>query len=305
MPPSSLSPNNSPNLSPTTYCSTTVTNQESQGSRTRIDPESNTGTWRQTDSSSRYRARTDNQLHSAREPETLNIRTNRLIDRPGHTKGADIGRLGQQVVDDEKKELSKNFEDVWYICAMAWHCNCCTIFVSEICFCEFKEEIFWSPSMHLNSLDLACVNFHLSIDYCAILVFVNWSCGFEDAMWLAWFFVGENMCFTIFLNTPQLLLYPSIWLFFPHVNSHWGWCLKWNHMYPGSAQLLHPWFSNPSTSHASALPHCSPLARLTSLCQCTITRTTSDIVSWPHKLTNICRFPNSELVIPLLMMRCM
>jgi hypothetical protein len=24
-------------------------------------------------------------------------------------------RLGQQVVGDEKKELSKNFEDIWYI----------------------------------------------------------------------------------------------------------------------------------------------------------------------------------------------
>jgi hypothetical protein len=33
-------------------------------------------------------------------------------------KEADIGRLGQQVVGD-KKELRENFEDVWYICALA------------------------------------------------------------------------------------------------------------------------------------------------------------------------------------------
>ncbi|KIM80334.1 hypothetical protein PILCRDRAFT_530421 [Piloderma croceum F 1598] len=30
------------------------------------------------------------------------------------------------------------------------------------------------------------------------------------------------MYFTIFLDTPQLLLYPSIWLFRPRVDSHWG-----------------------------------------------------------------------------------
>jgi len=50
------------------------------------------------------------------------------MDRPGHTKGADFGRLGQQIVDDKKKELRENFEDVWYIHAMAWHHNCRTIF---------------------------------------------------------------------------------------------------------------------------------------------------------------------------------
>ena len=71
-------------------------------------------------------------VHSAREPETLSIRTNRLMDSPGHTEGADIGRLGQQVVGDEKKQLSENFEDVWYICAVAWRHNCHTILVSEI-----------------------------------------------------------------------------------------------------------------------------------------------------------------------------
>jgi hypothetical protein len=41
------------------------------------------------------------------------------MDRPGHTKGADLGRLGQQIVDDKKKELRENFEDVWYIHAVA------------------------------------------------------------------------------------------------------------------------------------------------------------------------------------------
>ena len=29
------------------------------------------------------------------------------MDRPGQTKGADIGSLGQQVVGDKKKELTK------------------------------------------------------------------------------------------------------------------------------------------------------------------------------------------------------
>jgi hypothetical protein len=51
------------------------------------------------------------------------------MDGQGHTKGADTG---QQVVGDEKKELSENFEDVWYIRAVAWRRNCRTILVSEI-----------------------------------------------------------------------------------------------------------------------------------------------------------------------------
>ena len=41
------------------------------------------------------------------------------MDRPGQTKGADIGSLGQQVVGDEKKELSEIFEDVYTCRGMA------------------------------------------------------------------------------------------------------------------------------------------------------------------------------------------
>jgi hypothetical protein len=48
------------------------------------------------------------------------------MDRP------DIGRVGQQVVGDEKKELEEIFEDVWYICAMARRRNCHIILVSKI-----------------------------------------------------------------------------------------------------------------------------------------------------------------------------
>jgi hypothetical protein len=84
---------------------------------------------------------------------------------------------GQQVaVGDEKKELREDFEDVWYICAAAWHHKCCTMVVSKIRFCEFEEEMFCisqSPLTCLNGLALACVNFHLSFDYHTILVFIN------------------------------------------------------------------------------------------------------------------------------------
>jgi len=52
------------------------------------------------------------------------------MDRPGQTKGADIGSLGQQVVGDEKKELTKILK--MHIHAVAWHGNCHTILVSEI-----------------------------------------------------------------------------------------------------------------------------------------------------------------------------
>ena len=31
------------------------------------------------------------------------------------------------------------------------------------------------------------------------------------------------MYFIIFLNTVQLPAYPTIWLFLPHVNFHWGY----------------------------------------------------------------------------------
>jgi hypothetical protein len=52
------------------------------------------------------------------------------MDRPGQTKGADIVSLRQQVVGDEKKELTKILK--MYIRAVAWRRNCRTILVSEI-----------------------------------------------------------------------------------------------------------------------------------------------------------------------------
>jgi hypothetical protein len=64
------------------------------------------------------------------------------MDRPGQTKGADIGSLGQQVVGDEKKELSENFEDVYTCRGMVSHDrNCRTILVSEYDFVS-SEEMF-------------------------------------------------------------------------------------------------------------------------------------------------------------------
>jgi hypothetical protein len=55
----------------------------------------------------RHRARADNQIHRAREPETLEHKT-----RPA-PKATGRGRLGQQDAAGEgKKELSKIFEDV-------------------------------------------------------------------------------------------------------------------------------------------------------------------------------------------------
>ena len=63
-------------------------------------------------------------------PETLSIRTNRLTDKTRPKEG-DRGRLGQQeVVGDEKKELTKILK--MYIRAVAWRRNCRTILVSEI-----------------------------------------------------------------------------------------------------------------------------------------------------------------------------
>ena len=139
------------------------------------------------------------------------------MDRPGQTKGADIGSLGQQVVGDEKKELTKILK--MHIHAMAWHGNCRTILVSEIWFCEFRGNVLISLNAPQRPRFGLC-QFSLVIWLLCHFGFCKF--GLVNSKTQSGFCGRKYMYFTIFLDTPQLLLYPLIWLFCPRVNSHWA-----------------------------------------------------------------------------------
>jgi hypothetical protein len=68
------------------------------------------------DRQQQHRARTDNQVHSAREPETLSIRT---MDRPDQTKGADIREPWTASSGWQEERTYENFEDIYTCRGMA------------------------------------------------------------------------------------------------------------------------------------------------------------------------------------------
>ena len=109
------------------------------------------------------------------------------MDRPGQTKGADIVSLRQQVVGDEKKELTKILK--MYIRAVAWRRNCRTILVSEIWFCEFWGNVLipldapQRPRFGLCRFSFV-VWLSCHFGFCKFgLVNSKTQCGLRDSLW--------------------------------------------------------------------------------------------------------------------------